>query len=76
MIDKIIKKTAILILWVLVWQFLSMLIAKNLILPSPVSTVTALFKLAQTKEFYLSVIISLFRILLRFSLGCVLGFLG
>ena len=53
-----------------------MLIAKNLILPSPVSTVTALFKLAQTKEFYLSVIISLFRILIGFSLGCVLGFLG
>ena len=76
MVNKTFKKTAILILWVLVWQFLSMLIGKDLILPSPISTLNSLFRLAETKEFYISVIISLLRILLGFSLGVVLGFVG
>lgn len=76
MANKALKKTAILILWVLVWQFLSMLIGEELILPSPASTLTSLFRLAETKEFYISVLISLIRILIGFSLGVVLGFLG
>ena len=76
MINKFSKKTAILLLWVLVWQFLSMLIANNLILPSPISTLTSLFKLTESKEFYISVLISLLRIITGFSLGVVSGFLG
>lgn len=76
MINKILKKTAILILWIAVWQFLSMIIAKELILPSPVSTIVSLFKLAETKVFYASVLISILRILTGFLLGTILGFLG
>ncbi len=76
MANKTFKKTAILILWVLVWQFLSMIIGKDLILPSPINTLTALFRLAETKEFYVAVLISLLRIITGFSLGVVFGFLG
>lgn len=76
MIDKIFKKTAILLLWVLVWQFLSMLIANNLILPSPISTIASFFKLANTKEFYISVLISLLRIITGFVIGALCGFFG
>lgn len=76
MVNKTLKKTAILIFWIAVWQLFSMLIARELIIPSPFSTLCALFRLAETKEFYISVLISLLRILSGFVFGVVLGFLG
>ena len=76
MVNKIIKKTAVLLLWVAVWQFFAIIIAHELIIPSPYNTVIALVGLAKTKEFYISVLISLVRILSGFTLGVLLGFLG
>ncbi len=76
MVNKILKKTAILFLWIAVWQFLSMIIARELIIPSPLSTLNALLRLAETKEFYISVLISLLRIVCGFTLGVVVGFFG
>jgi NitT/TauT family transport system permease protein len=75
MANKILKKTAILIFWLLVWQVLSLIISHSLIIPSPLNTLKALIYLAQTKEFYLSVLYSLMRIILGFTLGVVVGFL-
>ena len=75
MANKIFKKIAILLLWVAVWQICSMLVAQELLIPSPLSTLKALFNLAQTKQFYLSVFTSLARICLGFGLGVVTGFL-
>jgi NitT/TauT family transport system permease protein len=75
MANKILKKTAILIFWLLVWQVLSLIISHSLIIPSPLNTLKALIYLAQTREFYLSVLYSLMRIILGFTLGVVVGFL-
>jgi NitT/TauT family transport system permease protein len=75
MANKILKKTAILIFWLLVWQVLSLIISHSLIIPSPLNTLKALIYLAQTKDFYLSVLYSLMRIILGFTLGVVVGFL-
>jgi len=76
MVSKFFKKTAILFLWIAVWQLLSMIVARELIIPSPLSTLYALFRLAKTKEFYTSVLISLLRILSGFILGVITGFFG
>lgn len=76
MVNKTFKKTAILILWTLVWQFFSVLVSQELIIPSPLSTLNALLRLAETKEFYYSVLISLLRIVCGFILGVIFGFLG
>jgi NitT/TauT family transport system permease protein len=75
MANKILKKTAILIFWLLVWQVLSLIISHSLIIPSPLNTLKALIYLAQTREFYLSVLYSLMRIILGFTLGVMVGFL-
>lgn len=75
MASKIFKKTAILLFWIAVWQVLSLIVAHELLIPSPLSTLKALINLAQTKEFYLSVGVSLLRIVIGFTLGVVIGFL-
>ncbi len=75
MVNKILKKTAILFLWIAVWQFLSMIVAREFLIPSPLSTLNALIRLAETKEFYISVLTSLFRIICGFLLGVETGFL-
>jgi NitT/TauT family transport system permease protein len=75
MATKIFKKTAILLLWVAVWQVLSMIIGSDLLIPSPLNTVSALISLAKTSDFYLSVLISLLRIITGFALGVLFGFL-
>lgn len=75
MVNKLIKKIAILLLWVAVWQFSSMLIAHELLIPSPLTTVKALLGLAETKGFYIAVGISLLRIVTGFVLGVTVGFL-
>lgn len=72
---KIFKKLSIFAFWILLWQLSSMAVAQELLIPSPLSTLTALYNLAQTKEFYMSVLTSLARICLGFGLGVVAGFL-
>lgn len=75
MANKIFKKAAILLFWLAVWQVLSLIIAHELLIPSPLSTLRALWGLAQTKEFYISVLFSLLRIIVGFALGVGAGFL-
>ncbi len=75
-VSKILRKSAILIFWLAVWQILSLLINKQLLIPSPLSTFEALVQLCKTTEFYYSVVISLLRIVLGFTLGVLSGFLG
>lgn len=73
---KILKTAAILLLWVAIWQFAAMLINQEIIIPSPIRTLEALFELCKTSEFYLSVLTSLFRILTGYVLGVLIGFIG
>lgn len=75
MATKITKKAAILLLWLAVWQALSLIVSHELIIPSPLNTLKALLSLAETNEFYLSVAFSLLRIVCGFALGVITGFL-
>lgn len=75
MVNKLLKKIAILLLWVAVWQFSSMIINQELLIPSPLTTAKALLGLAETAGFYISVGISLVRIICGFVLGVIIGFL-
>ncbi len=75
MVNKVFKKIAILLIWIAVWQFASILISHELLIPSPLTTAKAFITLAQTKEFYISVGASLLRIICGFIFGVALGFL-
>ncbi len=75
MLNKILKKSAILLFWVAVWQMLSMLVSNALLIPSPLDTLKSLVSLAQTENFYISIAFSLIRIIIGFLLGVTVGFL-
>ncbi len=59
--------------WVGLWWLISAIYAKPLILPSPIDTLRTLLKLAATGEFYLTVALSLLRILLGILLALAAG---
>ncbi len=59
--------------WLLLWQVLSLLVGKSVLLPPPLEVAKRLFSLSLEKSFWLSVGSSLLRVLLAFVLGTVLG---
>ena len=76
MIKKFCKYTAISLLWLGIWQIVSMMIGKELLFPSPIAVAMRLFELMLTSDFYLTVGLSLFRILVGMLIGTFLGALG
>ena len=76
MIKKTLKSTAILTVWVLIWQVIAIIINDNFLIPTPLETLKALFALCRTGQFYLAVFKSIFRIIIGFILGVTVGFLG
>ena len=46
------KSALILVFWLLVWQIVYLVVAKDVIIPSPANTISALGQLLMTQEFY------------------------
>ena len=67
MIKKFLKGSAILLLWLLIWQAAAMIINDIFLIPTPLETLKALFVLGQTGQFYLAVLKSLLRIIIGFT---------
>ncbi len=63
----------VILLWIALWQFLSMIIDSQILLASPASVLEELFYLAQDIEFYQSILLSLLKISVGFILGVVIG---
>ena len=71
----IIKKFAVVIFWLFVWEIAARLTANTIILVGPVGAFGRLFGLAATGNFWLSISHSLLRILLGFALSLCAGVL-
>ncbi|MDL2217067.1 ABC transporter permease subunit [Christensenellaceae bacterium OttesenSCG-928-M15] len=69
------RGAAVAAFWLLVWQCLSALVNKELILPSPVQTAARFISLMQEKTFWLSTLYSLCRVLGGYLAAVVLGIL-
>ncbi len=67
------KKIVASAIWIIIWQLVSMIINQPLFLPSPFQTVAALFNIAKTTEFYLSLGSTLLRVLLSLFISSVIG---
>lgn len=67
-----IKLWAVLV-WLLIWQAVSMWIGQEILLVSPVTVVFTLFQLAATAQFWLSIASSMLRIVGGFLLAVILG---
>ena len=69
-----------LVFWLAVWQIAAVVINQDIVLTSPVQTIQTLFSLAQLREFWVSIGLSLLRIFaggaLAFTVGSLLAFLS
>lgn len=72
-LKKITKKLIIVFVWLGIWQILSAVVGLSVLLPSPVATAVELKNLAVTKDFWISVILSVCRISAGFAAGVVSG---
>lgn len=63
MIKKTIKTTLIILFWVAVWQIASMLVSSPLLFPSPYHTLVRLIHLMGSSDFYITLSVSVARIL-------------
>ena len=72
-LKNIVSNAAVAIFWLLLWQLAALLVGKTLLLPSPVQTLSALFALIQTGEFYLASALSLIRIMAGYIIGVIIG---
>lgn len=68
-------KAAAIILWLLIWQILAMIINKELLLPSPYITIETLISKMSESSFYISLLYSLFRIIIGFLIAVVFAFI-
>lgn len=75
-LTKVLKQTAVLLLWLAVWQLAALAAQQEIIIPSPLATLKALSVLCKSSEFYLAVILSLLRIIAGYALGIAVGVVG
>lgn len=73
---KLLKKAAVCLLWLAIWQLAAILINQEILIPTPFSTLKALYTLAATTKFYVAVATSLLRIIAGYSLGIIAGVAG
>ena len=73
-------RLGVLAFWLAVWQMVAVAINQDIVLTSPIQTIQTLFSLAQLREFWVSIGLSLLRIFvggaLAFTFGSLLAFLS
>ena len=72
---QLIKKTVIILIWIVIWQLLALAVDNPVLLAGPFETVVALWNMLHEGEFYSSVANTMIRIVLGFISGGALGFL-
>lgn len=70
---KYIKTALIVLIWLVIWQVLALIVNNRVLLAGPVETVEALISLGSTSAFYISVGITIVKVLAGFLTGLVLG---
>ena len=70
---KYIRTTLIVLIWLVIWQVLSLVVNNDILLSGPVETFKALITLGSESSFYLSVGMTVAKILLGFIIGMALG---
>ncbi len=75
-IKRLLKNLAIAAVWLLVWQAVSFIIGKELLLPSPLTVAKRLASLLAALDFYKAAALSLCRIAIGLICGMLLGAVG
>jgi NitT/TauT family transport system permease protein len=67
------EKVLIIGFWLLIWEIISRLLGKEILLPSPISVAETLIKLCMTTDFWQAVLFSSLRIIAGFGLSVIVG---
>lgn len=70
---KLIKKLAVLLIWLGVWQCLFIIIGQDILFASPIAVFKRLTELIHTSDFWISLVYSFLRIISGYILGLVIG---
>ena len=71
-----VRKLLIIAVWLLLWQAASIIIDNNILLAGPYEALLALFRLASTPDFWMSVLMTVLKITAGFLIGLILGILS
>lgn len=72
-IKKPLRVVAAVLFWLVLWEVLSLVIRQEIVLPSPVQVAVTLAHMVQTGDFWISVAVSMGRVLLGFAAGLAAG---
>lgn len=75
-LKKILKWTAVSLLWLAVWQLSAAAVGQELLIPYPKAVVLTLAELSSTAEFWRAVLFSMLRITAGYILGVTAGTVG
>ncbi len=70
---KILKKISVLLFWIVVWQTVSLIVGREILVASPLRVFQRLVELSITIDFWKITLMSLFRVMSGFIIGIVLG---
>lgn len=77
---NVFRKIYPILFWLLMWQLSAMLINRQLFVPSPYSTLKALYLLIIDSDFWMIITMSIYRVLMGFIIavivGCITGILS
>lgn len=76
MIKKIIKYSAISLIWLIIWQLIAMAVGQELLFPTPIAVILRLFELLLSADFYKTVAYSILRVLIGMIIGTLIGAAG
>lgn len=71
--EKIVRKTAIILLWLVIWQIVSVLVGNKVLFASPLETLKALAMLCVEADFVKILLVSSLKLILGFMLGLLAG---
>lgn len=75
-VNKILKWTAVSLLWLAIWQLSAAAVGQELLIPYPKAAFFAFLELCETADFWLVVLFSMFRIIVGYLLGVTVGVIG
>ncbi len=71
--NKKITRITILIFWLAIWEIASLLIGREVYLPSPLNTIKALLALSIRSKFWYSIAMTFVRVVAGFVISCIAG---
>ncbi|MBP3242111.1 MAG: ABC transporter permease subunit [Oribacterium sp.] len=72
-ISTLFKKTGIILVWLIMWQLLSVAVHNSILMAGPVESAKALMRMILTREYRNAILFSLIRILGGFCFGSAMG---